>query len=133
MKRFSIIVLGLVILTAPAVGWAIEGKMTETTQSGDITQAALDKLVDFEKSLGLKFTGDVRFRVEYFVQDQDYSPTHITTPVRFIDHEFRYRVRARLGVEKTLGDGALASLRLATASSADASSPDVTLSGAGVF
>ncbi len=93
--------------------------------SGDVNPPA--KAFDFERALGLKFSGDIIFRTEYFVQTQDYAPTYVTTPVLWLDHEFRFRLRGRFGMEKVFGEEATAGLRFSTGNGMDPADPYLTL------
>ncbi len=107
-------------------------------QSPDSAQAALtlespNPSSGLEKTLGLQFYGDVRFRFTYLVQGQDYAPTYDKSTPLWIDHELNYRIRARLGVVKSFGDEAQAGLCLISSGNGDPTDPYWTLSGGGTF
>jgi hypothetical protein len=88
---------------------------------------------NLESVMGLRFFGDVRFRFLYRVQGQDYAPTYDSSTPLWIDHELNYRVRARLGVEKSFGQDAKAGLCLISTGKGDPTDPYWTLSGGATF
>lgn len=90
-------------------------------------------LNSLESALGLHFFGDVRFRFKYMVQGQDYAPTFDASTPLWIDHELNYRIRARLGVEKTFSQDAKAGLCFITSGKGDPTDPYWTLSGGATF
>ncbi|HJT24736.1 MAG TPA: putative porin [bacterium] len=105
---------------------AASGFSSLCAQTSDSTQ-------NLEKSLGLRFYGDVRFRFTYLVQGQDYAPTgDFSTPL-WIDHRLNYRIRARLGAEKNFSDEAKVGLCFITAGNGDPTDPYWTLSGGATF
>lgn len=93
----------------------------------DEDEAPAKHAADPAKALGLKFSGDLRFRCEYYVQDQDYAPTYDKTTPAWIDHELRWRIRARFGVEKSFGPDVTTALRIATGNGTDPTTEDLTL------
>ena len=89
---------------------------------------------DLGKTLGLQFSGDLRFRFFYMVQNQDYGPTYASnSAVSYIDHQLNYRLRASFGVEKDFGQEAHAGLRIITSGDGDPADPYWNISGAGTF
>ena len=86
-----------------------------------------------DKSLGLHFYGDVRFRFSYLVQGQDYAPSFDSSTPLWIDHRLNYRIRARLGAEKAFSDDAKVGLCFITSGNGDPTDPYWTLSGGATF
>jgi hypothetical protein len=133
MKRIYLLVfwtlLPATFLVAPDAVLAVEKSgMTEPNAVITPTSSPAKPDEDISKTLGLKFSGDIDFRFEYFVQGQDYAPTYAATPsASFIDHDVRYRIRARVGVEKTIGQEAIVGVRLATGNPADPTNDFMTL------
>jgi hypothetical protein len=80
---------------------------------------------DIDKILGLKFYGDVRFREEYFTQDQDNSPTK--APTARISDRNRLRFRLRFGATRAFGSSVTAGFQLASGAQSDITSTNQTL------
>jgi hypothetical protein len=135
----------ILILTTPAAVRATEGGLptpvpginssglTEVTPTVENPITLSYPSDGLEKTLGLRFYGDVRFRFTYLVQGQDYAPTYDSTTPLWIDHEVNYRVRARLGLEKSFGDDFKAGLCVISSGDGDPTDPYWTLSGGGTF
>lgn len=104
-------------------------------QSTEVTSPAApaSSTEALEKSLGLHFYGDMRFRFTYLVQGQDYAPTFDSSTPLWIDHRLNYRIRARLGAEKAFGEDAKAGLCFITSGNGDPTDPYWTLSGGATF
>ena len=132
-------------LIAPALAGAAEGgssapvpgiKSSGSTEAAPAVENPLspaDSSNSLEKTLGLRFYGDVRFRFTYLVQGQDYAPTYNTATPLWIDHELNYRIRARLGAEKSFGADVKAGLCVISSGDGDPTDPYWTLSGGGTF
>jgi hypothetical protein len=116
---------------APVPGIASSNPSTAPTFDNPIPQATPS--LNLEKILGLRFFGDIRFRFLYLVQGQDYAPTYDPATPLWIDHEVNYRIRARLGVEKSFGDDFKAGLCFISSGDGDPTDPYWTLSGGGTF
>jgi hypothetical protein len=133
------------ILTAPALVRAMESGLStpvpgiNSSGSTEVAPTAENPVSlaypsnNLEKTLGLRFYGDVRFRFTYLVQGQDYAPTYNSSTPLWIDHEVNYRIRARLGVEKSFGDDFKAGLCVISSGDGDPTDPYWTLSGGGTF
>jgi hypothetical protein len=115
----------------PVPGAASSNASTAPTFDNPIPQTTPS--LNLEKTLGLRFFGDFRFRFLYLVQGQDYAPTYDSSTPLWIDHEVNYRIRARLGAEKSFGDDFKAGLCFISSGDGDPTDPYWTLSGGGTF
>jgi len=127
MKRFYLPAL-TALLPALFLSTAASIQASEALGSAGTTPANASPQEDLGKSLGLNFSGGIVFRTEYFVQGEDYAPTHDSSTPLWIDHEFRLRMLGRFGVNKDFGQEASAGLRISTGNGADPSDPYLTLS-----
>lgn len=107
--------------------------LTETTPAAENPVLTASPSNSLEQTLGLRFYGDVRFRFTYMVQGQDYAPTDNSSTPLWIDHEVNYRIRTRLGVDKSFGEDVQAGLCLISSGNGDPTDPYWTLSGGGTF
>jgi hypothetical protein len=87
------------------------------------------RLGEAEKALGLKLSGDVRFRWDYMAQNQDRKPTGVAALA--IQDRGRFRFRLRFGAVRDFGSAVSAGLRLASGSTAEPTSTNQTLGGEG--
>jgi hypothetical protein len=121
MKRFWMFALllagSLAVLTVPTLAIAAED-MDDINEGMGVLSS---RISDVEKGLGIKFKGDLRFRGENFLQDDDAIGSGMK-------HRYRTRVRVRFGAEKKIGSEVKAYLRLATGGT-EATSTNQTLTG----
>ena len=91
------------------------------------------RIGDLENTGKLKFSGDLRFRYEYFTQSQDWSPlldpTDATKAAKneSIPNRDRYRIRFRFGAQEQIGDEIFGAFRLVTGAQTDPTSTNQTL------
>jgi len=121
---FALLLAGsLAVLTVPTLANAAEDMDDINAGMGQLSQ----RVGAVEKILGFKLGGDMRFREEYFMQDQDNKPTGAITAG--ISDRNRVRVRLRFGGERAWGDSVKVGFRLATGVGTDITSTNQTLTG----
>lgn len=116
MKRFWLLVLLMagtaVVLGAPLPVLAEEEEGSSLEDVNSALGGLAQRVGSIEDVLKLKFYGDMRFREEYFMQDQDNQPSTIVRPN--ISDRNRLRVRLRFGATKSFGSNVTAGFQLSS-------------------